>query len=833
MKSIKSPKLLPLYVLFCIASIPCTFLYALHYFFGISDLQKLMDFGLLIVQNLSKPFMGENMRPMKLQVYASLALSPMPALLLTYLLSNKKLKTTHGKAVWAGEKDIESYRFSFQRWIKGIIGVCNPLAYFSIKSIQKAWKEFFHFGFALTTPLLNMNFSRGGFLLGIYKELWSAKHVYYDAPLSALIVAPPGAGKSTAVAIPNLLTLPTSCVVLDIKGELCDLTAGYRQKALKNEIYVFNPFGNDNNLKFNPFDKKIVSKLDFNGKKRLVDEIANTIFVEEQGQDPHWIAKAKELFVFYALYDVCTKNESNFFDIATGPVKDYKPLIQKGSRFYEMLWEIDENTGEKSQIPNVEPERLYYQQCADQKYLDVTNPKNWQEESPEQVQANARDGVELLDEVVRNCARALAQAGSEEFASIKSTFNRVMSVFYSYQVKDVTDSMSFEYEDLRRKNITIYIKIAQTDIDTLKSLIRVLLESIAKNLMIKESSKPAERIYLILDEFIRFGKMPFLLEMPALCRSYGVVPLYITQSYGLIKKYYGEDDLKTMTDTIAFQILFKMNDADSAENVSKQIGKYTRENRNYNTKENAFLGGSSSYSLEGTDLLSAQDILNIPDDSVIILVSGHKAKPVKLFAAKYYENKDMLKRIKWSYDPNNTELLAQAKKSAQESSQDSAKDPIKDMVAQAPKQALPPQAPMPAALPIPPAAITPPSQESIQEFAQEKQEPQTQGDWEHISAEVDSMANLPDDAIEAEILRLQSLQDKEYTISVDDKLINTALQAPYHTKNIPLNIYKDIHKNCHTLVQHGFMVHITDSHIKSQGATNANTAIHTLQKEQQ
>ncbi|BBB20981.1 coupling protein VirD4, ATPase required for T-DNA transfer [Helicobacter cinaedi] len=171
-----------------------------------------------------------------------------------------------------------------------------------------------------------------------------------------------------------------------------------------------------------------------------------------------------------------------------------------------------------------------------------------------------------------------------------------MSVFASYQVRDATNAMSFEYDDLRSKNITLYIKIAQTDIDTLKSLIRVLLESIAKNLMTKESKKLDERIYLVLDEFIRFGKMPFLLEMPALCRSYGIVPLYITQSYGLIKKYYGEDDLKTMTDTIAFQILFKMNDADSAENVSKQIGKYTREARSHSTKDGAIaFGGNRAY----------------------------------------------------------------------------------------------------------------------------------------------------------------------------------------------------------------------------------------------
>lgn len=41
--------------------------------------------------------------------------------------------------------------------------------------------------------------------------------------------------------------------------------------------------------------------MNFNEKRRLVDEIANTIFVEEKGSDPHWIAKAKRI-----IYILCS-----------------------------------------------------------------------------------------------------------------------------------------------------------------------------------------------------------------------------------------------------------------------------------------------------------------------------------------------------------------------------------------------------------------------------------------------------------------------------------------------------------------------------------------------
>lgn len=794
----QNKKFLPLYFLLGIFSIPATFLYCLHKFFYIDDINELLNFAMLILENVGK-------RSFKFDVYLSMGISIFPPLLLIYILKGKKHLTSHGKARWANKFDIEKSDFNLNKLIQDtkefLLATINPLSYIPPTKWWKAFKKWLDFGFITITPMLDTNFSRGGFLLGIYPQ--NKKKVYYDSPLSALIVAPPGAGKSTAVAIPNLLTLPTSCVVLDIKGELCDLTAGYRQKALKNEIYVFNPLGDDNNLKFNPFDKKIVSKLDFNGKKKLVDEIANTIFVEEQGQDPHWIAKARELFTFYALYDVCTKNESNFFDIATAPIKDYRPLIHEKSPYYDELWEIDPRTHKKIQNREANAQKLFYKQCADQKYADINNPKNWEEESFEEIQANKEAGIEILDEVVRNYARAWADGNEEEFGSIKSTFNRVMSVFSSYQVRDATSSMSFEYEDLRRKNITLYIKIAQTDIDTLKSLIRVLLESIAKNLMTRESKLKEERIYLILDEFIRFGKMPFLLEMPALCRSYGIVPLYITQSYGLIKKYYGEDDLKSMTDTISFQILFKMNDADSAENVSKQIGKYTRENRSYSTKDGTLIfGGTSSYSTEGTELITAQDIMNISDKEIIVLVSGHKAKPLKLIAGAYYKEPKMLKRIKWKFDPNNTELLKQEKPKDNYITNKFENKPQTQQIPQTPQ-------------------ITTDTETYT---LTERQKTQKELEEEALKAyeEYEKKENeINQKSIEELKAEIEEIKNKEYSYQIESKQINAILNNQiFPEKETPIliskELYQRIHKETNNLTEKGFTLKITNKMIKDK-----------------
>ncbi len=148
--------------------------------------------------------------------------------------------------------------------------------------------------------------------------------------------------------LPNLLTLPNSCIITDIKGELRDKTAGYRQKFLNNRILIFNPYGDDNTCYFNPFDKRIVKPMNFDQRLRLVQENANNVFISEEKGEDHWVSKAKDLFSFYALYDVCSKDETNFFDVAMGPNRDYVNLIDKRSRYYKQLYQHDKKKAKLS-----------------------------------------------------------------------------------------------------------------------------------------------------------------------------------------------------------------------------------------------------------------------------------------------------------------------------------------------------------------------------------------------------------------------------------------------------------------------------------------------------
>ncbi|MUU67122.1 type IV secretion system DNA-binding domain-containing protein [Helicobacter pylori] len=609
-------------VLFSILLIPLFFILANYYTFdALKSFRQAYFFSQSVFVGLYK---GASILDLKFEVYITMLISLMPLMATIYISFPKTKETSHGYARWANSKDIECFKI------------------FS--------KE----GFCKVVHRLGVQFDNG-FILGKF-GFPKLRDVCYDKPLGAMIVAPPGAGKTACVALPNLLTLPNSCIITDIKGELRDKTAGYRQKFLNNRILIFNPYGDDNTCYFNPFDKRIVKPMNFDQRLRLVQENANNVFISEEKGEDHWVSKAKDLFSFYALYDVCSKDETNFFDVAMGPNRDYVNLIDKRSRYYKQLYQHDKKTGEiildpqtnePILIPNVNARKLWYLQVSEQKYADPKDPRNFDPNEPEPTPRS--EGA--LDEIVRNDARAWANSAEEEFASIISTFNRFVSVFKSNQVRIATSKMSFDYEELRTDNISLYIVIAQKDINTLAPLVRVILESIAKNLLTNESSKKEERIYMILDEFVRFGKLPFLLEMPALCRSYNVVPLFITQDYAMIRKYYSDDDLKILKSVVHYNIVFKMNNAEDAEIVSKEVGEFTRQSKNYSTEKNQLVfGGSSSYSHEGRNLLTAQDIMNIESDEVIVIVTGAKATPLKLKANYWFKDKELLKRANLPID---------------------------------------------------------------------------------------------------------------------------------------------------------------------------------------
>lgn len=461
-----------------------------------------------------------------------------------------------------------------------------------------------------------MNLSKDkGLMLGclVKKPLFGKeKRTFIRAtqPLSCLVVAPPGTGKTASIALPNLFSIENSCVVLDIKGELYQKTAGYRQKHFNNEILRFSPFSDDNTMFFNPFDRITIKDMNFVQRMKLAEQVASTIFVGEKGKETdHWLVSAKTLFTFLSLYFMEKNNHTDLAQIAQGHKMDYYDYLD--DNFVKEAQKRDEDTGKMERNYDIDTFKVWLKQ--------TSNDKNF-------------------DEYIRNQARQFNSTPDSEFGSIKSTFDTYMKTFANPQVAKSVKSMSFNYEDLREKKITLYVVIDSNDIEILAPLVRILIESIFKYLMTTENSNPDKFVYFILDEFVRFGKMSYLLEAPALCRSYGLIPVYITQSYEQIKKYYGDDDQKIIKANVGYQVVFRMNSPEDAKILSDTIGDLTREKVSQSKGNLDFFKRNDSVSNEGYKLITPQDIMSNPSDQIYILIGGYFNRPIKAKVNFWFKN---------------------------------------------------------------------------------------------------------------------------------------------------------------------------------------------------
>ena len=109
-----------------------------------------------------------------------------------------------------------------------------------------------------------------------------------------LVYAPTRAGKGVGYVIPNLLNWPDSVVVLDVKKENWDRSAGFRA-AHGQEVHLFDPLNeNGRTARYNPLGYVRSDPADLYDD---LQRIAVMLFPAESRGDPFWFEAARSAFV--------------------------------------------------------------------------------------------------------------------------------------------------------------------------------------------------------------------------------------------------------------------------------------------------------------------------------------------------------------------------------------------------------------------------------------------------------------------------------------------------------------------------------------------------------
>jgi type IV secretion system protein VirD4 len=438
-------------------------------------------------------------------------------LLLLFALKKRLLdagraqSTLHGSARWADRKDIAA---------AGLLP-CN-----------RSWLG------SLLDGLRGQG--RAGGVASVYVGAWLDKHgrqhyLRHGGPEHVLCYAPTRSGKGVGLIVPTLLSWSESAVVTDLKGELWELTAGWRKRHAHNRVLRFEPAALSGCAHWNPLDEIRL------GEAQEVGDVQNlaTLIVDPDGRglESHWQKAAQALLVgviLHALYQARERGEG------TPSLSTIDDLLSDPDRDVAELW------------------------------MEMFT-------APFRGRENQR--------IVAATARDMMDRPRDEAGSVLSTAKSYLSLYRDPVVRGNISDSHFRVRDLMHHAdpVSLYIVTRPADKVRLRPLVRILLNLIVRKLADRiefEGGHPKpgykHRLLLMLDEFPSLGKLEILQESLAYLAGYGIKCYLVCQDINQLKSAktgYGQDE--SITSNCHIQAAFPPNRVETADHLSKLTGQTT------------------------------------------------------------------------------------------------------------------------------------------------------------------------------------------------------------------------------------------------------------------
>jgi type IV secretion system protein VirD4 len=425
---------------------------------------------------------------------------------------------------------------------------------------------------------------------GIFLGRAGKEYLRHDGPEHVIAFAPTRSGKGVGLVVPTLLTWPHSTVIHDIKGENWHLTAGFRSQF--SHCLLFNPT-DPRSAAYNPL-------LEVRRGLQEVRDVQNIadILVDPEGaleRRNHWEKTSHALLVGAILHVLYAKEDKTLRGVANLLSDPAHPI-----------------------------EHTLNSMMTTRHLGDHPHP------------------------VVASAARELLNKSDNERSGVLSTAMSFLGLYRDPIVAHVTRRCDWRIEDLVNAEhpVSLYLVVPPADTSRTKPLIRLLLNQIGSRLT--ESLEQAEhhRVLLMLDEFPALGRLDFFESALAFMAGYGLRSFLIAQSLNQIEKAYGPNN--SILDNCHVRVAFATNDERTAKRISDALGTATelRAQRNYAGHRLAPWLAHLMVSRQETPrpLLTPGEVMQLPPDEEIVMVSGHP--PVRARKLRYFEDRNFTSRLR-------------------------------------------------------------------------------------------------------------------------------------------------------------------------------------------
>jgi type IV secretion system protein VirD4 len=417
---------------------------------------------------------------------------------------------------------------------------------------------------------------------GSYLVFGGTEHVLLEAPTRA--------GKGVGVVIPNLLSWADSVVVLDVKRENWDITAGFRARH-GQKVYLFDPLDSEGRTaRYNPLS--FIDRLDDTDVVNELQKIGGMLFPAPEKADPFWAEAARAAFVGVGAL------------VAANPALPFTI-----GEIYRRLTAGDA----KVELPKVV--------------------------------AEAKERGQRLSQACVSALSDFTSASDNTFSGIKQTITSKLSLWLNPYVDAATSETDFDLRQIRRERISIYLGVSPDNIDRIAPVYNLFLQQLIDlNTRELPASGGQVPVLVLLDEFARLGKAPVIASAFSYVAGYGLRLLPVIQSRSQPRGIYGADVTDEIIANCGLEVVFTPKELRVANELSERLGFFTM---NVKSKSRTIHGMLANRSISESDqrraLMMPQELMQMPKGDLLLLRGG--IPPVRARKIEYFRSRRFTSRI--------------------------------------------------------------------------------------------------------------------------------------------------------------------------------------------
>ena len=430
---------------------------------------------------------------------------------------------------------------------------------------------------------------------GVFLGRMGEDYLRHDGSEHVMTFAPTRSGKGVGLVVPTLLSWTGSAVIHDIKGENWTLTAGWRSR-FSHCLYV------------NPTDPCSAAYNPLLEVRRGVQEVRDVQNIADVLVDPegsiekrnHWEKTSHSLLVGAILHILYAGQDRTLCGVANF----------------------------------------------------LSDPAHPFDHTLRLMMTTAHLGRQGVHPVVASSAREVLNKSENERSGVLSTAMSFLGLYRDPTIAAVTSRCDWRIADLisAEHPVSLYLVVPPSDISRTKPLIRLILNQIGRRLT--ESLDGSDgiarkhKLLLMLDEFPALGRLDFFESALAFMAGYGLRAYLIAQSLNQVEKAYGPNN--AILDNCHVRIAFASNDERTAKRISDALGAATelRAQKNYAGHRLSPWLGHLMVSRQETarQLLTPGEVMQLPPDDEIVMVSGHppiRAKKIRFYADANFKTRTL------------------------------------------------------------------------------------------------------------------------------------------------------------------------------------------------